>query len=353
MIGDVLTSSTLAKAVKQLNVRAEVHYLIDDNTMAVVANNPDIDRLILMSPDLTGNKWRLLKLIRSIRAERYDIVIDAYCKISSNLIAFFSGADMTISKYKWYSFFFYSNPVRYSSVAQTNAGLAIENRLKLLQPMGYKSSALIRPKIYLDDKEVRHSKKVLDAAGIHLDKPLIMIGVLGSSDEKTYPFPYMAKALDRIVHKTSAQLLFNYIPKQKEQALEIYSLCQQETRSHIYIDIFGKSLREFLSLTDLCDALIGNEGGAINMAKALDIPTFTIFSPWIDKREWSMFDDGNRHRSVHLEDFRPSHYEDLKRYKTLKNRSSELYKLFEFELFSDQLDEFLDDIKAEKGAQKG
>ena len=54
-------------------------------------------------------------------------------------------------------------------------------------------------------------------------------------------------------------------------------------QKQIYFDVFGETLRDFLAITYHCDALIGNEGGAINMAKALNVPTFTIFSPWIKK----------------------------------------------------------------------
>ena len=33
-----------------------------------------------------------------------------------------------------------------------------------------------------------------------------------------------------------------------------------------------------------CVVIIGNDGGAINMAKALNKPSFIIFSPWIEKK---------------------------------------------------------------------
>jgi heptosyltransferase-2 len=58
-------------------------------------------------------------------------------------------------------------------------------------------------------------------------------------------------------------------------------LCKPATQKNVFFEVFGKSLREFMAITSHCDALIGNEGGAVNMAKALDIPTFSIFSPQI------------------------------------------------------------------------
>ena len=41
------------------------------------------------------------------------------------------------------------------------------------------------------------------------------------------------------------------------------------------------------------------------MAKALEKPSFIIFSPWIEKKIWATFEDGVHHISVHLNDFKP------------------------------------------------
>ena len=49
------------------------------------------------------------------------------------------------------------------------------------------------------------------------------------------------------------------------------------------------------------------------MAKALDVPTFAIFSPQITKAAWSSFEGSNNY-SVHLHDYYPEkhNYDDFK-----------------------------------------
>jgi heptosyltransferase-2 len=81
--------------------------------------------------------------------------------------------------------------------------------------------------------------------------------------------------------------------------------------------------------------LIGNEGGAINMAKALDIPTFTIFSPFILKNDWNMFENETTNISVHVSDY----YPNLSLHKS-KN-DSEIYELLKPKLFNNLLHLFL------------
>ncbi len=170
-----------------------------------------------------------------------------------------------------------------------------------------------------------------------------MISVLGSGTLKTYPFEYMAEVIDRIVDETNGQILFNYIPNQEADAKAIYDLCQSQTQSQIFFHVFGKSIREFLAITQHCDALIGNEGGAVNMAKALEIKTFTIFSPWIDKNTWSIFEDDTQNVSVHLKDFKPNIYINSEE-KRMKSRALELYTQFSPSLFNDELKSFLNQI---------
>ena len=59
-----------------------------------------------------------------------------------------------------------------------------------------------------------------------------------------------------------------------------YSLwSQKKNRVCVHPEVYGQNLREFLALLSQMNYLVGNEGGAVNMAKALNIPTFTLFFP--------------------------------------------------------------------------
>lgn len=342
MIGDVLATSILFEAIKNKYPSAQLHYVINTHTYAVVKENPFIDKFYFFTPEHENSKRKLWQFANQLRKEKYDVVIDVYAQLSSKIIASRSKAATRISINKDYNALIYNHRFKNKMVPKTNAGLAIENRLQLLQPLGIDTTNIIKPKIYLSDSEKDLAKQFLTSNGIDLDKPLFMIGVLGSGKNKTYPFEYMAKVLDTIAtKKPNCQMLFNYIPKQEAEAKSILNLCRPNTRSRIFFELFGSNLRDFLAITSHCDALIGNEGGAINMAKALNIPTFTIFSPWIKKEAWNMFDDGTKHLSVHLKDYRSDVYTNIRHPKTLKPLTPKLYKEFKPSLFIEALQSFL------------
>jgi len=326
MIGDVLTTSILFEALKAEHPDAELHYVINSHTYPVIENNPCIDKLLFVTPEMEHNKSKFLAFLNVIKKEKYDAVIDVYSKFSSNLMTKFSRAKIKISKKKWYTAHYYTHSFKDAKTPETNAGLAIENRLQLLQPLCDNIPKTLKPKVYLTPKEIEDSKQFLINSKIDLSQPLFMISVLGSSKNKTYPFKYMAKVVDKIIlEQPRSQVLFNYIPKQKEDAKAILELCSTESKKHILFEVFGKSLREFLAITSHCDTVIGNEGGAINMAKALNIPTFTIFSPWILKEAWSMFDNDTTNISIHLKDVKPKLYEG----KSLKKMKGEVFSLYD------------------------
>ncbi|MEH6536577.1 MAG: glycosyltransferase family 9 protein [Psychroserpens sp.] len=340
MIGDVLTTSILFEALKAEHPDAELHYVINSHTFPVVENNPFIDKFLFVTPEMEESKSKFLAFLNAIKKENYDAVVDVYSKFSSNLMTKFSGAKIKISKKKWYTSHYYTHTFKEAKIPNTNAGLAVENRLQLLQPLCDDIPQKLQPKVYLTPEEIENSKQFLIDSNIDLSKPLFMISVLGSGENKTYPLPHMADLIDTIVEETNGQILFNYIPKQVHLAKTVYNFCKAETKKHTYFEVFGKSLRDFLSITHHCTALIGNEGGAVNMAKALRIPTFTIFSPWILKEAWNMFDNGTTHVSIHLKDVKPELYEG-KSLKEMKNEAFSLYETFPPKLIIPKLKAYL------------
>ena len=327
MIGDVLASSIICTNLKTMFPKAKVDFLVYKNTTPVIENNPNIDEIIVFEEIYRKSKIQLINFLLQIRKKKYDVVIDVYGKLESNLVVLFSGADKKIALYRKHSKFLYTDTIIENYAATSEAGAAIDNRLNLLSPLNPKINLDKKPKIFLTEKEITIGKNILSQNNIDFSKKIFMVSIVGSEIRKTYPKEYMAKVLDFIVSKTNATLLFNYIPKQYELVKEIVDLCSTETQQQCKIDILPGSIRNFLSITYHCNAIIGNEGGAVNMAKAINVPTFTIFSPWIIKEAWNSFENGTTNVSVHLKDFKPELYKEKYAFE-FKNQALEMYQEF-------------------------
>lgn len=333
MIGDVLASSAICQAIKMEWPDATVHYMVYPNTVAVIEQNPFIDKIVTFDPKQIKGFGALKVFGKSLADEKYDAVVDAYGKWESVLPMYFSGAKIRIGQYKWYTSVFFTKTVKPAANVQ---GSALHHRLQLAEALTGTFAKIDFPKIYLSDSE---RQTAADQMANLPKKPVVMVSVLGSATNKSLPPDYMAKMLD-ISAESDVVLLFNFMPNQEAEAIAIYDLCQPSTQDKIVFDFYMKGLRPFLAVLSYCDALIGNEGGAVNMAKALRIPTFTVYSPWVGTASWNMLGDDQTHVAVHLADFQPQLY-DGRHPKTFRKQAMERYKQLKPELFASRLTEFL------------
>jgi heptosyltransferase-2 len=340
MIGDVLVSSILCNNLKMAYPDAEIHYMVHESTVPVLKGNPFIDKIQVFSKESQQSKRGLFKFAHALRDEHYDIIIDAYSKLESWITVLLSNAPRRISFKKPGRTFLYTDNIERKKSAETSLGLTIEHRLALLKPLNLDIEIDPVPKLYVTDEERSFALSLFKEQRVDLTRPTLMIAVTGSEILKTYPAGYMARVIDFIADHYDVNLLFNYNPVLKEKGKKIYTLCKPETKKRIFFDVYGKSLREYIAIMNACDLIVGNDGGAINMAKALDKPSFTIFSPWIPKEVWGTFEDGKLHVSVHLKDFNPKVIRG-KKTKDLKKNSLDLYTGLTPDLFYDKLRSFL------------
>lgn len=340
MIGDVLVSSIICNNLRKAYPDAQIDYLVYESTIPVLEGNPNIDNVLIFQEKHRKSKREFLNLAHEIRGIKYDLIIDAYSKLESWLIVLLSGAKRKISYKKFGRTFLYTDNVPFAEFPKTNLGLAIERRLSLLEPLDLKIEIDPFPKLYVTDKENQDAIALFEYHQVQKDRKTVMISLLGSENLKTYPLGYMAKVVDSIAENLGVNILFNYFPKQIKEAKIVFDACKPSTQEKIYFDLLGNDLRSFIAIMNNCDLIIGNDGGAINMAKALGKPSFIIFSPWIEKKIWATLEDGVHHISVHLNDFKPKLLAE-KTEKELKKNTPSLYQEFEPELFKDKIELFL------------
>jgi heptosyltransferase-2 len=322
-IGDVLISSVIANNIKNVFKDAHLTYFVYDYTTGVLENNPNIDRIIAINDKELKKLPTLFKTIRQVRREEYDIIFDSYSKFQSRMMCLFSGAKYRIGfkrKHKELKLPFYTNPVNFLDKKTQFCGKAIEDRINIINSVFPLDAPDYRPKIFLTETEKKYDR--LKA----IKKPVIMFTVLGSTIPKSLPFDYVATLIDYITENYDATILFNYAPYQKVDATKIYGLCKN--KEQINLDIYEDSIRGFITLINQCDLLIANEGGTVHIAKALNKPTFTIYSPYMEKEDWNSFEDGIEHDSVHLLEEKPNLFKEFTRdsRKKIEENPEELYK---------------------------
>ena len=337
MIGDVLISTIICHNLKKQFPNAEVHYLVAPNTFPVIQDNPNIDKVIFYDDSNRKNWLNFYRFLKTIKLAKYDLVIDAYGKLDSCLITKFSRAKYRVGYRQKEKISAYNFKIDHHEEVKTNKGLAIERRENLLKAVCKSNNLHLLPKIFLTNDEILQGQKKVVAIQ---DKIKVMVSLFGSHANKTYPLQYMVKVIDRVAEHPNVEIFFNYMPHQKSAVDAFVEQCKTTTQAKMNVELVGESLRDFMILMHQCDVMIGNDGGATNIAKALGKPTFILFSPWILKESWSIFEDGMKNVGIHLNDYKPNTVTHQNR-KKIKKQYEAYYNALKPELFLTQLDQFL------------
>lgn len=337
-IGDVLLASLIAANIKQVFPDACIDYMVYDYTTGVIENNPNIQNILIINEKELKKIPNLLKLAFQIRKANYDLIFDPYAKFQSRIICLLSKAPMRIGykkREKNPPLPFYTHNIPLLKTKTKPCGKAIEDRVNLVTSVFDIENPSYTPKIYLTNEEKKYEKLNI------YHKPVIMFGVLGSTPQKSMPYHYITQLVDFITETYEAYVLFNYAPHQKDDALEIYNSCKHQDK--IIIDIYEESIRGLIQLMNKCMVYVGNEGGVVHISKALDKPTFTIFSPYVMKETWASFEDGIKHTSIHLLDENPELYETSKEERRkIENDPKFMYEQLTPKIIIPKLKPFLD-----------
>lgn len=335
-IGDVLLASIIPNNIKKRYPQSEVTFFCYDNAAPVLEQNPNIDRIIAVKEKELKKIKNLLKYAALIRKENYDLIIDPYVKFQSQVLSLLSGAKQRVSYQKKTLPFAYTKQIPILKDKVSEYGKAIDDRLNLVTSIDHTIATDPYPRLFLLPSEVENGRQILSK--VDPSRKTLMIGVLGSNASKSLPIDYTVEIINFIISNYDLNILFNYIPSQREIVDEILSKIKKSDK--VYPEIIGKNIREFVQIMNHCDLLIANEGGSVHIAKALKKATFTIFSPYIVKDFWATFENEPQNESVHLKEVRPDLYKSKSR-KEIAANSAELYKEFTPDLILPKLQEFM------------
>lgn len=340
MIGDVLICSLLCKNLRLWNPNANIDFVANRHTLDVIRNNPYIDKIIVFEDGFVNDKFALLKFLNQFRKKRYDYVIDAYGKLESVLICLFTPARHKIGYKKFYSSIVYNQSIVRKKTLEGKLQLSIKNRLQLLEPIIGDFPKNSEVEIYLTPEEIRSARVRLDSF-LGKGNQAVMVSALGSSENKTYPFEYMAQLMDTAHQTTKLPFILNYRPDQKYQINKLIEHLHPTTQKAVLKSLTPNSLRDYMATAYHCVAVVGNEGGAINIAKGLKKPTFAIFSPLIDPVGWHT-EIPNKSMAVNLQMFFPDkiNYKDHRKIAKDPAKVLELYKMLKPELYKKQWIDF-------------
>jgi heptosyltransferase-2 len=153
-IGDVVLATSIVEKLKQHYPESRIDFLLRKGNESLLLNHPHINQIIVF--DKKKNKYgNLFKLIKKIRAEKYDDVINVQRFFTTGLIIAFSGAKYTIGFDKNPLSFLFSEKIKHE-IAVGSGKHEVERNLKLIESIT--GPGFVKPRLYPSEADFNKLK---------------------------------------------------------------------------------------------------------------------------------------------------------------------------------------------------
>ncbi|MCX7726976.1 MAG: lipopolysaccharide heptosyltransferase II [Chitinispirillaceae bacterium] len=275
-IGDVLQTTPLIRALRKRFPDAQIDYMTNNWSRAVLENNPYLNSIINYRERSFSFLLYQQRLFRK-ENKKYDVVFVCDDSLFPILMAFFTGAKYRIGFNANNRGFLLTHSVkRYFG----DKWHVIDAYLELGRIVGVKDEGM-KMDMFLTQEEIAWAKKFIEEKKISLDRKIICIFPGGASNPgDVMPsrrwIPQRYGKVSEILHN-----IFDVeiILMGANSDLEIINEVKRYVSYDIKVIVGETTLRQVAAIIKHCHLLIGNDTGPLHMAAALGIPTICIFGP--------------------------------------------------------------------------
>jgi heptosyltransferase-2 len=306
-IGDAILSLPLVDALHARFPEARIDYLAEEGPAQAAVGHPAITT-VHATPAKGGGllpaPWRLL---RALRRENYDWVIDLYGNPRSAILAAWTGAPIRVGPMRRGRRHLYSHHIP----AVREPLSAIAHHLLALHALGVSAEATA-PRLYLRPEEEEEGRRLLaeagDAAAYPSHGPWIGLHVGNRWPAKRWPEERFA-ALLRLLSRSGLRPVVLAGPGEEALARRV-AIAAAPGQAPI---VAGLPLRRYWGVVAALDVLVTNDGSPLHAGPALGVPTVGILGPTVPEI-WFPYDERLGHQLLCKEIWcRPCHRHECAR----------------------------------------
>ena len=276
-IGDVLMTTPALRGLRKSLPGAEIHLLIKSPTHEVVTLNPYIDRIIHLNAPWTTTgpnraSWpEVVRVIRSLRKEDYDCVVDFRADLREALLSLFIGATYRLGYGARGGGFCFTHPLEY------NPGVhEIHRAINLLSPLGVVSDG-DKMDFVFSAGDLEKADTILREIGVDFSRKIVGIHPGAASPFKRWTANGFAELGDILMEKGYRILLLG---AQGDKDL-LQSIAGRMRNSPPVI--CKMNLKVLGAMISLLDCLVCNDSAPSHIAQAVGTKAFVLYGPTHDK----------------------------------------------------------------------
>jgi len=260
-IGDVILATALIEKLRSHYPESKLHFLLRKGNESLLVDHPHLDKVIVFNK-MKGKYINLIKIIREIRKEKYDLAVNIQRYFTTGLITTLSGARNTIGFSKNPFSFMFSKKIRHS-IDPIIGKHEIDRNQELIAHITDTASA--KPKLYPTSD---HLNKV----ELYKSSPYVCIAPASIWYTKQWPKEKWISFIDQIPNDIIVWLIGS-----KEDGVLCDQIILQANNKKT------KSLAGSLNLLEsaalMKDAMMNfvNDSAPMHLASAVNAPLCTIY----------------------------------------------------------------------------
>ncbi len=286
-IGDVIRTLPALRALRTKLPEAFIGWAVEDSSADLLTGHPDLDRVFVFkrsewkknrgrASGLLAPVLQVASVVRAIRQERFDLVLDFHGILKSGLVSLLSGVSLRAGLSRPYVkegnhlFNTYHVDVGSASVSR------IERNLRFIRFLGIDATARYDPVIPVTEADRIETDRFLKERGLAGGEPLIVIHP-GTSRKTLYkrwaPASYAVLA-DRLIEELNAKIIWTWGPGERETVQFIVGRMR-----HASVVAGPVTLTRLAELFRRASLFVGSDSGPMHLACFVQTPAVVLYGP--------------------------------------------------------------------------
>ena len=289
LIGDVVFTTPLIRALRRRHPRAYLAYVVEPGAAPVVADNPHLDEVIVATaPAARGRALADLALVRRLRRQRFDLVLDLHGGPRAAMLALTCGARRRIGYASPGRGWMYTD--RVPRPRQLRARHSVENQWDLLAPLGFAPPDRERDatEMAVAPEAAARADSKLRAAGLAArDDRLVVIHVSAGNPFRRWPADAFASLAASLAARDSrCRVLLLSGPSERDAARAIGDRARAAAGAagaRVVNDV-ELDLRELRAVLEGAALFVGGDSGPLHVAGTSGVPIVALYGPTLPAR---------------------------------------------------------------------
>jgi heptosyltransferase-2 len=282
-LGDLILTTPLIKAVKNIFPQSFLSVLVIPETKEVLQNNPFVDEVIIYDKRKDKSLKTFFSIVKNIKGKKFELALIPHRSIRSALIPYWARIPKRIGFDKSTRSFLFTQKSLYDSKIHE-----IERDLSLLSDFTCEIKDKF-PQIFPGEKEIIWARNFLKESGIKENEKIVGIAPGSVWATKRWLKERFAEVSDKLISENLAKVILFGSYEDRSLGEEIASLMKEKP-----ILSAGKaSILQSAALISFCSVFLSNDSAGMHLAVAMRKPVVAIFGSTVPEFGFAPYGEGH------------------------------------------------------------